>query len=118
MDKTRKRSHSSDVSEESESDNDAKIKRTKINDDKISDEIGQKLVRVVAKLIKDVNQIRTTFGKVAKDIDKAEDKIDKNKRNISRERMFKQFGSGIHVEMKRFYQNIIEEGSERNSENR
>ena len=112
MDINRKRSRSSDVSEESESDDDAKVKRIKTkesNDDKISDEINHKLVRVVAKLIKEVNQIRTTFGEVAKDIDRAEDKIDENKRNINREKMFQQVGSGIHMEMKRFYQKIMDE---------
>ena len=87
-DDNRKRSRSSDVSEESDSENEVEIKRIKTkesNDDKCNDEINHKLVRAVAKLIKEVNQIRTTFGKVAKDIDRAEDKIDENKRNINRE---------------------------------
>ena len=113
MDITRKRSRSSDVSEGSESDNDAKVKRTKtkkFSNEEFSDEMFSKLVRVVAKLIKEVNQMHTTFGKVAKDIDKAEDKIDENKRNINRDKMFQQMGgSGIHMEMKRFYQKIMDE---------
>ena len=96
MDGNRKRSRSSDISEASESDNDVKVKRIKTeesDDDKFNEEINQKLVRVVAKLIKEVNQMHITVGKVVEDIDKAGDKIDENKRNITRERMFKQIGS-------------------------
>ena len=60
--------------------------------------------------MKYVNRIHTTFGKVAKDIDKAEDKIDENKQNISREMIFKEMnGGGIDMEMKRFYQKIMDE---------
>ena len=41
---------------------------------------------------------------------KAEDKIDEKKLNISRERNFKEMtGSEIHMEMKIFYQKIMDE---------
>ena len=102
---SRKRTYSS---EESEDENEAIVERKKSkysNNETIS-----KLTRVVAKLIKEVNQIHTTFGEVAKDIDKAEDKIDENKRNISREITFKDMnGGGIDIEMKRFYHKIMDE---------
>ena len=120
--KKRKRSISSDISDESESDNDGKVKRTKtkksINEES-TDEIVTKLVNVAAGLIKDLQQVSKklnnleteikevhgTFRKVDKDMDKVEDKIDENKRNINREKMFHQMsGGGIHMEMKRFYQ--------------
>ena len=100
--KTRKRSNRS---EESDSDTEPIVKRTKTiesNDEKIS-----KLFRVVAKLIKEINQVQGTFSKVAKDMDKVEDKADENKRNINRERILKQVGSGIDTEMKRFYHKIM-----------
>ena len=110
-----KRSHSNDSSEESDSDKNSRVKRIKtkkFSNGESSDEIVQKLVRVVAKLIKEVNQIHTTFGKVARDIDKAEDKIDENERNIGREITFKEMnGGGIDMEMKRFYQKIMDENS-------
>ena len=113
MDDNRKRSLSSYGSEESESDNNVKVKKIKIKksiNEESDGETISKLVRVVAKLIKDVNRIHTTFGKVAKDIDKAEDKIDENIRNISREITFKEMnGGGIDMEMKRFYQKIMDE---------
>ena len=102
---SRKRSYSS---EESEDENEAIVerKKSKYSDD----EMISKLTRVADKLIKEVNQIHTTFGKVAKDIDKAEDKIDENKRNISRDITFKEMnGGGLHMEMKRFYQKIMDE---------
>ena len=102
---SRKRSYSS---EESEDENEAIVERKKSKYS--NDEIISKLTRVVAKLIKEVNQIHTTFGEVAKDIDKVEDQVDENKRNISRERMFKQMdGGGLDMEMKRFYQKIMDE---------
>ena len=102
---SRKRSYSS---EESEDENEAIVERKKSKYS--NDEIISKLTRVAAKLIKEVNQIHTTFGEVAKDIDKAEDKIDENKRNISREMTFKEMnGGGLHMEMKRFYQKIMDE---------
>ena len=41
------------------------------------------------KVEKGMKQIPITFSKIAKDMDEAEDKIYENKRNISRERMFK-----------------------------
>ena len=113
MDDTRKRSHSSGLSEDPDNDNDSNVKRIKTkesNDNEFNDATSSKLIRVVAKLIKEVNQIHTTFGKVAKDIDKAEDKIDENKRNISRDITFKEMnGGGLHMEMKRFYQKIMDE---------
>ena len=102
---TRKRSYSS---EESEDENEAIVERKKSkysDDERIS-----KLTRVAAKQIKEVNQIHTTFGKVAKDMDKAEDKIYENRRNVSREMTFKEMnGGGLHMEMKRFYQKIMDE---------
>ena len=124
--KKRKRSHSSDLSDESDSDNDAYVKRTKTNsiNDESTNEIVKKLVNVAAGLIGDVNrvskkqdnletemkQVHGTFRKVAKDMDKAEDKIDENKRNINRDKLFKQMiGSGIDMDMKRFYQKIMDE---------
>jgi hypothetical protein len=109
----KKRTYSSDGSEESESDKNVKVKRIKIKksiNEESDGETISKLVRVAAKLIKDVNRIHTTFGKVAKDIDKAEDKIDETKRNISREMTFKEMnGGGIDMEMKQFYQKIMDE---------
>ena len=63
--KTRKRPYSS---EESVSDSEPIVKRTKTkecNDEKVS-----KLFRVAARLIKDMNQVQGTFSKVAKDLDK------------------------------------------------
>ena len=35
-----------------------------------------------------MKQVHGTFSKVAKDMDKVEDKIDENKRNINREKCF------------------------------
>ena len=101
MDENRKRSLSSDGSEESESDKNVKVKRIKIKksiNEESDGETISKLVRVVAKLIKDVNRIHTTFGKVAKDIDKAEDKIDENIRNISREITIKEMNGLMEAE--------------------
>ena len=101
----RKRSYSS---EESEDENEVIVKRRKNKDS--NDEIISKLVRVVAKLIKEMKHVHRTFSKLDEDMDKVEDQVDENKRNISRERMFKQMdGSGIHMEMKRFYQKIMDE---------
>ena len=128
--KTKKRSHSDeDLTEESDSDNDGKVKRTKteksINEES-TDELVIRLVNVAAGLIKDLHQVskklnnletemeqvHRTFGKVAKGMNKAEDKIDENKRSINREKTFHQVGgSGIHMEMKRFYQKIMDENS-------
>ena len=103
--KMKKRSHSS---EESDTDNEVIVKRTKTKES--NDEIVSKLVRVVAKLIKEMKQVHSAFGEVAKDIDKVEDQVDENKRNISSEIVFKQMdGSGLHMEMKRFYQKIMDE---------
>ena len=57
----------------------------------------------------EMEEVHGTFRKVDKDMDKVEDKIDENKRNINREKMFHQMsGSGIHMEMKRFYQKIMD----------
>ena len=89
VDDNRKRSRSSDVSEESESDNEAKVKRRKTEkfiNEEFSEEMFSKLVRVLAKLIREFNQVTPTFGKVSKDMDDLEDKIDENKRNINREK--------------------------------
>ena len=48
------------------------------------------------KVEKVVKQIPTAFSTIAKDIDDVEDKINENKRNINRERLFKEMsGSGI-----------------------
>ena len=95
----RKRSYSS---EESEDENEVIVKRKKKDS---NDEIISKLGRVVAKLIKEMKHVHRTFTKLDEDMDKVEDQVDENKRNISRERMFKQMdGSEIHMEMKRFYQ--------------
>ena len=102
--KSKKRSH---FREESDSDSEPIVKRTKTkesNDEKVS-----KLFRVVARLIKDMNQVQGTFSKVAKDMDKVEEKADENKRNINREAMFRQVGGGIDIEMKRFYRKIMDE---------
>ena len=57
-----------------------------------------------------MKQVHATFSKFDKDIDKVEDQIDENKQEINRQKMFKQMtGSGIHMEMKRFYQKIMDE---------
>ena len=57
-----------------------------------------------------MKQVHGTFRKVDKDMDEVETKIDENKREISREKMFKQMnGHGIDMEMKIFYQKIMEE---------
>ena len=52
-----------------------------------------------------MNQVHGTFRIVDKDMDEVVTKIDENKREISREKMFKQMdGHGIDMEMKIFYQ--------------
>ena len=62
------------------------------------------------KMEKVVKQIPTAFSTIAKDMDDVEDKIDENKRNINRERLFKEMsGSRIEFEMKRFYEKIMED---------
>ena len=75
-----------------------------------NDEILFKFVRVVSRLIKEMKQVHGTFRKVNEDMDEVETKIDENKREISREKIFKQMdGDGLDMEMKRFYQKIMEE---------
>ena len=57
-----------------------------------------------------MKEVHGTFRKVDKDMGKVEDKIDENKRNINRKRMFKEMSaSGINLEMKRFYEKIMDE---------
>ena len=56
----------------------------------MNDEILFKLVIVVSRLIKEMKQVHGIFRKVDKDMDENETKIDENKREISREKMFKQ----------------------------
>ena len=48
-----------------------------------------------------MKEVHGTFRKVDKDMDKVEDKIDENKRNINREKMFHQicFSSLCRVEL-------------------
>ena len=76
-------------SDESNSENEVDIKRKKtkksINED-FSDEIVQKLIRVVAKLIKDMDQVHATFSKLDKDMDEVDDQIDENKRSIAKKK--------------------------------
>ena len=76
-------------SDESDSENEVDIKRRKtkksINEEFI-DEIVQKLVQVLAKLIKDMDQVHATFSKLDKDMDKVEDQINENKRSITKEK--------------------------------
>ena len=86
---SRKRLYSS---EDSEDENEAIVERKKFKDS--NDEMISKLTSVVANLVKEVNRIHTTLGRVVKDIDKAEEKIDENKRKISREITFKEMNGG------------------------
>ena len=71
-------------SDESDSENEFDIKRRKTK--KSDDETVLKLLRVVAKLIKDMDQVHATFSKLDKDMDKVEDQIDENKRSITKEK--------------------------------
>ena len=120
--KTRKRYRSNeDLSEQSDDENEVSLKKLKAEES--NNEIIPKLVRAVSGLITDMEQVSKTFDKVekgmkqipitfskiAKDMDEVEDKIYENKRNITREKMIKQMtGSGINMEMKRFYGKIVE----------
>ena len=111
--KKMKRIHSSDLSEDSDSDNDSKVKRIKtkkpINKES-SDEIVQKLINVSAGLIREMKQVSKNFREIEKDMDEVDYRINENKRNRNREIMFKQMdGSGIDMDIKRFYKKIMDE---------
>ena len=109
MKKTRKRYRSNEnISERSEDESEVSFKRLKTEES--NDLIISKLTRVVSGLLIDmgkmsekfdkvekvVKQIPTAFSTIAKDMDDVEDKIDENKRNINRERLFMEMsGSGI-----------------------
>ena len=122
IEKTKKRYRSNaEFSEQSEDESEVSFKRSK--GEESNDEIIPKLTRVVSGLVIDMEnvsgkvdglekamkQIPITFSKIAKDIDEAEDKIEENKQNINREKLFKEMsGSGIDLEMKKFYKKVME----------
>ena len=103
---TKKRQHiNEDISNESGSENDQNFKRSKpLASNDPNDEKFSKLVRVAARLIKEVKQVPTTFSKVGEDMAKVINRVDKNEKNIHKEMVLKEMkGSGIDMEMKRFY---------------
>jgi len=120
---TRKRYHSNDdLREQSESESVGSFKRTKTEES--HNMIIPKLINVVSGLVKDMDQVSNKvdkltkgikqvpilFDKVARDMDKVEDKIDINKQNINGGIMFKQMdGSGMDKKIKQFYQKIIDQ---------
>ena len=59
-----------------------------------------------------MEQVHGAFGKVAKDMNKLKIKQMKTNETLIEKKKFHQMGgSGIHMEMKRFYQKIMDENS-------